>query len=70
MAIQPILAKYDYEAERWIWGLSPEDFFKIQNGYACSRCLEEWKFWVAACPVCGEVNVPLSEDAPKEWKGR
>jgi len=42
---------------------------KVLNGYACGRCLEEFEFWVAKCPVCGEVNEPRHSELPSEWKG-
>jgi len=69
VALKPILKKWDRELEAWTWGLLPDDFMKVLNGYACGRCLEEFEFWVAKCPVCGEVNEPRHSELPSEWKG-
>jgi hypothetical protein len=66
--IKPIFSRYDYELERWQWGLAPEDFKKVTEGYACSRCLEEWEIWRPACPVCKEpVALPDIFTPPREW---
>lgn len=63
--ITPIYSKHD--GERWIFGLSEEDFARVQAGYACENCLEPFTMWVASCPVCKHENrhdvVPL----PREW---
>ena len=68
MALKPIFARFDYVADRWIWGLGPEDFRKVQEGYACDRCLEEWTTWIPSCPVCGESNLPKFDEPRPEWK--
>ena len=68
MAIRPIVAKFDYDADRWIWGLSPEDFDKIAKGYGCSRCLEDFNGkYVAKCPTCGE-EINTVVETPEEWR--
>ena len=32
--------------------LSHDDFCKVRDGYACSRCLAEYTTYLVKCPVC------------------
>ena len=66
--IKPIYSKFDYRAGRWVFGLNPDDFGKVQSGYACGNCLEAFHgLWRPKCPVCGEEN-EVVVDTPKEWR--
>lgn len=68
MALKPIFAKFDYDADHWVWGLNEDDFHKVQQGYACGRCLEDFGgIYLARCPVCKEeINVVV--ETPEEWR--
>lgn len=68
--IKPVYSQYDYQQDRWLWGLLKDDFQKIQEGYACGKCLEDYNgVWVAACPVCGHPNeVQPVIQTPSEWR--
>lgn len=69
MAIKPIFSKYDYRAGHWVWGLDKESFEKVQQGYACGKCLEDFNgMWRPVCPVCGN-EIEVVVDTPKEWGG-
>jgi hypothetical protein len=71
MALKPIFSRFDHELDHWQWGLGPEDFKKVIEGYACGRCLEEFTVWVPVCPVCKEPNqAPRVAPAPREWLQR
>lgn len=67
--ITPVRAKWDRERNEWIWGISEEDFDRIQKGFACVRCLEGFDSYHEVCPVCGqETKLPDSvADLPPEW---
>lgn len=69
--LKPLLKKWDVERQAWTWGLAPEDFQKVQEGYACSRCLEDFTVYpyrVTECPVCKEPNIPAWAELPPEWR--
>jgi hypothetical protein len=69
MALKPVFKRWNPELKSWHWGLMPEDFQKVMEGYACARCLEEFEFFVARCPVCGEENFPATvPETPSEWR--
>jgi hypothetical protein len=68
MTLKPIYSKNDPRTGIWTWGLSPEDFMKIQAGYACGECLEEFPHWVSSCPVCKAPNVVQHAPTPEEWR--
>lgn len=71
MAIRPIYAKErDDGKEGFVWGLGPADMAKIQAGYACSNCLEEFSLggmptYLTTCPLCGHSQFE-AQDVP-EW---
>jgi hypothetical protein len=67
MALKPIYAKRMRGQDEWIWGLDEEDFKKVAAGYACARCLEEFEFYVARCPVCKN-EIQTLVDTPEEWR--
>jgi hypothetical protein len=48
VTIRPIYKTQD-EFGRWIFGLHPPDLAKVEAGFACHQCLEE--FEVAGIPV-------------------
>jgi hypothetical protein len=69
--LKPLLKQWDHERQAWTWGLNPDDFKKVQAGYACSRCLEDFTFWPEIpreCPVCKEPNVPAWAELPPDWE--
>jgi len=54
VAIKPLISRFDYEHNRWEFMLSNEDFNKVQQGYACGECLEDFQGeFRIKCPVCG-----------------
>jgi hypothetical protein len=68
--IKPIFARFDHAIDAWQWGLNPTDFDKVNQGYACGRCLEDFGgIHLLKCPVCGEEQ-NLVMDAPPEWGPR
>ena len=68
MALKPIFSRFDWDLEEWVWGLSPTDFQKVVEGYACDRCLEEWELWVPVCPTCRKSTESFTlGEAPREW---
>ena len=58
MTIRPVWKKRHELSGDWIFGLRREDLARVEAGYACSRCLEEFDTRVEACPVCREPVVP------------
>jgi len=72
MAIKPVFSKFDWEHNRWDFGLTPDDFGKVQSGYACGECLEDFQGeWKIKCPVCGHSTKGgdrILFDVPREWK--
>lgn len=67
--IIPIFKFWNAELGEWQWGLTPEDYHRVQNGYGCARCLEPFDYWVPTCYLCGQPNaaepgVPV----PAEWR--
>jgi hypothetical protein len=49
--------------------LSPDDFGKVRDGYACAACLCEYVMFLVTCPVCGHARDLAMDlrDAPKPW---
>lgn len=67
--IKPIFSRWNPELDAWQWGLDKHDFGKIQAGYGCGRCLEDFQgMWRPVCPVCGN-QTEVTVDAPSEWRG-
>lgn len=63
--LTPIYSKWD--GSRWIFGLNEDDFMKVQAGYACGNCLEDYHGkWLPKCPVCGATAQHVDE-LPREW---
>jgi len=58
MTLKPVWKKRHELTGDWIFGLRSEDLARVEAGYACSRCLEEFDTRVEACPVCREPIVP------------
>lgn len=52
--------------------LSPEQFEKVRQGYACPRCWQEFQMVFVKCPVCQldlSPNLdPQVAEFPDEWK--
>lgn len=72
--IKPLYSKYDHLANRWVFGLLQEDFDKVQQGYACGECLEDFQGeFKLICPVCRHSTAGgdrVIVDTPSEWRGR
>ena len=70
--IKPIFSRYDHEARRWEFGLTPEDFEKVQQGYGCGECLEDFQGeFRIKCPVCGHSTAGGDRvllETPSEWR--
>lgn len=67
--IVPLYKAWNAEEGHWQWGLSPEDYQRIQSGYGCGFCLEPFDFYVPVCYVCGEPNeVAAPTPVPSEWR--
>jgi len=64
----PVFKKWNKEKQIWQWGLLPEDFYRVQAGYACGKCLEPFAHWLPACPLCGESTFPEYAELPPEWR--
>lgn len=65
--IKPVYARPNMETGEWQWGLAPDDFHRVMQGYACGRCLEPFECWTPKCPVCGN-ELRVEEEAPPEWR--
>lgn len=68
--ISPVFSKYDYERNRWVFGLTGEDYERTRQGYACAECLEDFGgMLLVVCPVC---KTPTSlhdhVETPSEWR--
>lgn len=54
-----------------VGAFSPEDYAKIQAGYACPRCWQEFAMILPKCPVCGadlRHNLdPHIVEYPEDW---
>lgn len=70
--IKPHFSTFDPERNAWVFGLDQDDFEKVQAGYACGECLEDFNGeWKLRCPVCGSSTAAgdrIIVDTPNEWK--
>lgn len=66
--LKPIFKRWNNDLEAWQWGLSREDFVRVQAGYACEKCLEPFERLHLECPVCKHRNSHMVVDAPSEWR--
>jgi hypothetical protein len=66
LTLKPIWKKQHELTREWIFGLRAADLAKVEAGYACSRCLEEFDTRVDECPVCGEPAVPMIGSVARE----
>lgn len=66
--IKPIYKRWSPQLQAWQWGLMPEDFARVQAGYACEQCLEPFEHIVPKCYVCGHVNEHQVVALPSEWQ--
>jgi rRNA maturation endonuclease Nob1 len=70
MTLRPVWKKKD-QFGQWIFGVSAADVEKVRQGYACSRCLEEFESRPDKCPVCGEPTTITSDlvilPTPEGW---
>jgi hypothetical protein len=58
--IKPYYTYIDPISGRALHAVSRSDYEKIQEGYGCPRCLEDYNgIWRAKCDVCG--HTPLRE---------
>lgn len=49
-----------------VFTLTPDDYEKARQGYACTACLEDYNgIWQPKCPVCGAETL---EVRPGFWK--
>lgn len=71
--IKPLYRRYNDQANRWEFGLNGDDFAKVQGGYACGECLEDFQGeWKVKCPVCGHSTAGgdrILFTLPEEWRG-
>lgn len=57
MSIKHVYSEFDHETKRWRWGLGPEDFEKVRQGYGCPECLEDFNgVLLLQCPACGHAR--------------
>lgn len=57
MAIIPIYYETHPVTKRVLWGLAPQDFHKITQGYGCPECLEDFNgVYMPVCPLCGHTR--------------
>ena len=72
MPIDPVYAE-SAEGGGLVFGLGPDDFEKVRQGYACAHCLEEFLVGgtlvqLAKCPTCkAPVNSDALVPAPQDW---
>lgn len=70
--IKPIYSEFDFEANRWLFGLEKDDFEKVQAGYACGECLEDFQGeYKLVCPVCRASTAggdKIILDTPSYWR--
>ena len=53
------------------WGLGPNEFHLVTQGFACARCLADYGgMYRMTCPVCGHERDVLAdvEAEPDHWK--
>ncbi len=53
-----------------LYGLAPGDFQKVRDGYACARCLAEYRTYTASCLLCGwqrDIAADIG-NAPDFWQ--
>ena len=68
--MKPVYWQYG-EDGRPQYGLGPDDYFKIENGYGCPSCLADFGgVYRIVCPVChAERNVEADFfNEPDYWK--
>ena len=54
-----------------LFGLTNEDLAKVQAGYACPHCLEDFRGkYLPKCPTCGHQRDIHRDivDAPAHWR--
>jgi hypothetical protein len=69
--IKPVYSRYDRTTGQYMWGLGPDDYERIRQGYGCPRCLEAFEFYTARCPVCrAEIALEreIFSEPPPYWK--
>jgi DNA-directed RNA polymerase subunit RPC12/RpoP len=70
--MKPIYSRFNHEGNYWEFLLSDEDFNKVQQGYACGECLEDFQGeFRLKCPVCGfstEAADRIIFKPPREWR--
>jgi hypothetical protein len=68
--LEPVFYGHQDDGEP-IGVFSPEQWKKIQAGYACPRCWQEFQMVFVKCPVCQldlKQNLdPQIVDYPEEW---
>jgi hypothetical protein len=69
--LKPIWKKRHEITGEWIFGLTAEDLAKVEAGFACHRCLEEFvkdglPTALDECPVCHEPPVPAIMQVARE----
>ena len=53
IAIKPVYTYDPKDGSDLVFSLTDEDFDKIQKGYGCPRCLEDFNgVFLTVCPVC------------------
>lgn len=57
MAIIPIYYETHPVTGKTLWGLAPQDFYKVVNGYGCPECLEDYNgVFLPVCPLCNHAS--------------
>lgn len=67
--IKGFLTPLYYEEHTGRAALFPDGFAKVQQGYACPRCLAEFAMCLVKCPLCSLVfdSAADLEDSPQDW---
>lgn len=71
MAIKPTYYEEDLFTGEMRWGLAPDDFKKVVEGYGCPKCLEDFNgVFLLTCPVCKHTRIPERDflPLPEHWK--
>lgn len=66
----PIYDRTDPATGRVLHGLSPQDFQKVRDGYACPDCLAEYGTYTPKCVLCGwerDIAADIAR-APAYWQ--
>ncbi len=70
-AFIPTWQRYNHETGEMEFGLDPDDFEAIRQGYGCPACLADFHgVYLRTCPTCGHSRRDSGDIVPQWWTSR